>query len=170
MILRIKQFFLLNKKKIFLIILNIDDLLYTSLHFLTKNFEQRNKFFFVESILLRWQNNSQKRSTPCIASPYIFTYIIAGKGFLWNSGVPRGWVLVGLAWCASERKDGISVSREEKGAKGREKEWRDAESGFEAAQMMEEWKETDFSAVKACFSPFFLPLAYIFRCSGKYSL
>lgn len=114
-----------------------------------------NKFFFESILLARWQNNLQKRSTPCIASPYIFTYIIARKGFLWNSGVPRGWVLVGLAWCASERKDGISVSREEKGAKGREKEWRDAESGFEAAQMMEEWKETGFSAVKACFSPFF---------------
>lgn len=97
--------------------------------------------------MARWENNLQKRNTPCIASPYIFTYIIAGKGFLWNSGVPRGWVLVGLAWCASERKDGISVSGEEKGAKGREKEWRDAENGFEAAQMMKEWKETGFSAV-----------------------
>lgn len=121
--------------------------------------------------MARWENNLQKRNTPCIASPYIFTYIIAGKGFLWNSGVPRGWVLVGLAWCASERKDGISVSGEEKGAKGREKEWRDAENGSEAAQMMKEWKETGFSAVKACFSPFFSPLliAYIFSCSGKHS-
>lgn len=67
----------------------------------------------------RRRSASQKKRGLYRAPPYIFTYITAGKGFLWNSGVrTRGWVLVGLPRRASERKDGISVSGEEKGVDG----------------------------------------------------
>lgn len=65
------------------------------------------------------EKETRRKSAACIARHPIFSPTLSlGKGFLWYSGVPRGWVLVGLARRASERKDGISVSREEKGYEG----------------------------------------------------
>lgn len=90
-----------------------------------------------------------------------------------QSGVPRGWVLVGLARRASERKDRISVSGEEKGARGGKKSGGTLGAAWKQLKRRRSRRRRRRGGWllrgKSTLSPFLLSVAYVFGCSGKHS-